>query len=259
MTSTVPASGEEFNNASIIALAQAGIGEDVLLAKIASVPCAYDMSTRSIVALKDMGVPNAVIAAMVERCARSSDAQGAGAGTAGPSIKRSSGLYVDLGMAPDHNLIKIRPTTASGGRMTGSSSLLFPFGLRMGISRVAAQMIVTSAQLRFYFYFEPDDARVGNFGSSATASAQSPSEFSLVRFSTKNGQREMVVGKRKAFGANIGINPKDAIQFSIEEIGDGIFSVTPSVLSAGQYGLVLRAGGEAYRVYDFGVSAAGDL
>lgn len=251
---TAPASAEEFNNKSVITLAQAGIGEDVLLAKIAGLPCAYDVSIQSIVALKRATVPDAVIAAMVERCASSSKAQGAVAEDADPTVKRSAGLYVDGGAAPDHKLRKIRPITASGGRTTGNGSLVFPYRLRMGIPRPTAQMVVRSPRPRFYFYFEPDDARVGDFGSSATASAQSPSEFSLVRFSTKDGQREMVVGKQKVFGASVGINPKDALQFSVDELGDGIFLVVPSPLPVGQYGFVLRAGSEAYRIYDFSVS-----
>ena len=248
------ASAEEFNNSSVVALTQAGIGEDVLLAKVASLPCTYDVSTQSIVALKRAGVSNAVIAAMIERCASSSKAQGAVAGAAGPSVKRSAGLYVDRGVAPEYRLEKVRPITGSGGRVTGNGSILFPYRLKLGIPRSTAQMAVASSQPRFYFYFEPEDARVGDFGTSATASAQSPSEFSLIRFSTKDGQREMVIAKQQAFGGSVGINPKDAIQFSMDEIGDGIFAVTPTTLAPGEYGFVLKAGSDTYRIYDFSVA-----
>jgi hypothetical protein len=245
---------ESFNNESVIQLSRAGIGPNVLLAKIASMPCAYDVSTASIVALKSNGVADAVIAAMVDRCAGASNAQGAAEVTSSPTAKRSSGLYIDLGAGGGYDIVKIRPTNASGGRTTGNGSLLFPLRVNLAIPRPSAQLVAKSPQPNFYFYFENDDQKVADFGTSANASAQSPSEFSLVHFKVKNGQREMVVAKQKMFGASIGIDPKDAVQFSVEELGDGVFKVRPMApLKAGEYAFVLRAGSEAYRIYDFSV------
>ena len=250
-----PTLAEDFGNDSIIALARAGIGDDVLLAKIASLPCSYDVSTTSIVALKGAGVGNSVIAAMVDRCAGASKAQGNVATASDPASKRAPGIYIDQDIQPTYQLEKIRPTNASGGRMTGNGSLLFPFRVKLAIPRATAQMVAVDKKPNFYFYFETDDAKVGDFGTSATISAQSPSEFSLIQFKLKDGQREMVVGKQKGFTANIGVDPKDAIQFDVEEIGDSIFKVTPlSPLIPGEYGFVLRAGSEAYRIYDFNIA-----
>lgn len=252
--SATSAIAQDFNNQSIITLTRSGVGREVLLAKVASLPCSYDVSTEGILALKKVGVADAVIAAMVERCVGSSNAQGVASKDSDPASKRSAGLYVDLGLESAHQLVRIRPTTASGGRMTGNGSLIFPFRVKLAIPRVSAQTATTGLRPRFYFYFEADDPKVGDFGTSATISAQSPSEFSLVRFKEKSGQREMVVGKQKLFGTSIGIDPKDAIQFSIEEIGDSIFVVTPlSPLDPGEYGFVLRTGSDAYRIYDFRV------
>lgn len=248
------AHAQDFNNESVITLTRAGIGPQVLLAKIGSLPCAYDVSTNGIVALKGAGVADSVIAAMVDRCLNATKAQGEVSSTSDPKQKRASGLYIDLGSEASHKLAKIRPTSGSGGKMTGNGSLLFPFRVKLAIPRASAQITASGSLPRFYFYFAPDDPKVGDFGTSATFSAQSPSEFSLVRFKEKDGQREMVVAKQKAFSGNIGIDPKDAIQFSFEEIGDGIFEVTPkAALAAGEYGFVLRSGSEAYRIYDFHV------
>lgn len=138
--------------------------------------------------------------------------------------------------------------------MTGNGSLLFPFRAKLAVPRATAQMAAASPSPAFYFYFETDDAKVADFGASVNASAQSPSEFSLVRFQVKNGQREMVVGKQKLFGASIGIDPKDAIQFSVDEIRDSVFEVLLSApLEPGEYAFILRAGSDAYRIYDFKV------
>src|SRR5262245_61223985 len=111
---------QDSGNQSIIMLAKAGIGTEVLLAKIAGQPCSYDVSTASILQLKDAGVADQVIAAMVERCIGASRAHGTESAASNPLSKRSAGLYIDLGAAPEHQLVKIRPTTASGGRTTGN-------------------------------------------------------------------------------------------------------------------------------------------
>jgi len=106
----------------------------------------------------------------------------------------------------------------------------------------------------FYFYFESADNRIGDFGTSSSAAAQSPSEFGLVRFKMNSGQREMTIGKVSGFNARVGIDPKNTIPFSMSEIGDGIFEVKMnSALQAGQYAFVLKVANDSYRVYDFQV------
>jgi hypothetical protein len=244
---------EDFNNKSVVELTKAGIGEDVILAKIAGLPCSYDVSTSAIVALKADGVENVVIAAMVDRCSGAVKAQGAVSPTSEPTSKRKPGLYLDQDSNVTYRLEVMRPTSASGGRTTGNGSILFPFRIKLALPRASAQMIASETTPSFYFYFEEDDASVGSFGTSATYSAQSPSEFSLVKFKIKDGQREMNIGKQQVFsGGSIGIDPKDAIQFDIEELGDGIFRVSPQeALVPGEYGFALRSGSDAYRIYDF--------
>lgn len=254
-TFNAPAKAEDFNNDSVVALTKAQVGTSVLLAKIASLPCSYDVSTASILALKGAGVADAVIAAMVDRCLGSVKAQGAVASASDPTAKRTPGLYIDLGAPSAHQLERIRPTMASGGRMTGNGSLLFPFRMKLAVPRATATTMAKNANPTFYFYFDADDGKVGDFGTSATAAAQSPTEFSLVRFKGKDGQREMVVAKQQMFGASIGIDPKEAIQFSVKEIGDNIFAVAPqAVLTPGEYAFVIKAGSDAYRIYDFSVA-----
>jgi hypothetical protein len=248
----VPSYAEDFGNESIVALTSAGIGDDVLLAKIASLPCSYDVSTSSIVALKGAGVENNVIAAMVDRCTGAAKAQGGVSLTSEPASKRAPGIYLDQDIQSGYRLEKIRPTVASGGRASGNGSLLFPFRVRLAIPRAVAQMVAVEKKPSFYFYFETDDAKVSEFGASVSRSAQSPSEFSLIQFKMKNGQREMVVAKQNGFTASVGVDPKNAIQFDLEEIGDSIFKVTPhALLESGEYGFILRSGSDMYRIYDF--------
>lgn len=248
----VQATAEDFTNASVVALTRAGIGADVILAKIGSLPCAYDVSTDAIVALKGAGVADRVIAAMVDRCTGATRAHGTSTSDAPPTTRRAPGLYIDLGRSGAHRIEKIRPTVASGGRASGNGSILFPYRITLAVPRTEVQASTQDPQPTFYFYFETDDGNVGTFGTSATLSAQSPAEFSLIRFRMKDGQREMVVGKQNILRARIGVDPKDAIQVASDEIEDGIFRVRATApMAPGNYAFVLRAGSDLYRIYDF--------
>ena len=59
----VPRTG--LTNADIIALRQAGFGDDLILAKISASPRAYNLAPTDMVALKKAGVSERIITAMV--------------------------------------------------------------------------------------------------------------------------------------------------------------------------------------------------
>lgn len=254
LVSAAPVRAEPFTNESVIALSKAGVGNAVLLAKVNGLPCAYDVSTPGILALKGAGVANPVIAAMVDRCTGSTRAQGVTNDADGPLVKRTPGLYVSLRAGGRTELHVIRPTLVGGVRVTGNGSVVFPYVARLEVPQGAAQTLVETDRPTFYFYFEPADEKVSDFGMAATRAAQSPAEFSLVRLRPVEGRREMTLGKVSRFNADIGVDPRNAIAFAADEIGDGIFRVDVTApLSAGEYAFVLKST-KGYRLYDFHVA-----
>jgi hypothetical protein len=52
-------------NADVLKLAAAGLPDSVILAKINSSPCSFDLSTDALVALKQAGVPDPIIEVMM--------------------------------------------------------------------------------------------------------------------------------------------------------------------------------------------------
>lgn len=248
------ASAESFNNDSIISLSSAGVDDAVLLAKIDSLPCSYNVGTDDIIRLKNAGVSNRVITAMVQRCIGSSRAQGTDDSSSDPLVKRRPGIYLWNPTAADSKLKTVRPTYAGGARVTGNGSILFPYVARLTIAQTSAQTLAPSASPVFYFYFEAADNKTGDFGTSESYAAQSPSEFALIKFKSDKGQREMTIGKVTAFNATVGIDPKNTIPIKIDEVGDGIFKVeVASPLKPGEYAFVIMAGSDKYRIYDFRV------
>lgn len=249
------ASAETFNNDSVIALARAGVGDDVLLSKVNSLPCSYDLSTEQLIRLRKSGISNAVLSAMVDRCAGASRAQGLDQASANPLVKRTPGLYLKDNSTGTERISIIRPITVSGIQISGNGSILFPFIAKLMIPRPAAQTLADSRSPVFYFYFEAADSKVGDFGTSASKAAQSPSEFSMVRFKAERNQRQMFFGRFSAFNTQLGIDPKYTIPFSINEIDDSVFEVKMNnALEPGQYGFILKVGNGAYRVYDFQIN-----
>ena len=245
---------QDFGNDGVVALSQADLGDDVILAKIETLPCVYDVSTDSLIYLRRSGVSNRVIASMVERCVGSSRAQGSDVTSANPLVHRNPGIYLDRGRIGFPDLVSLRPIMASAGQVTGNGSLLFPSKTSLGLSGASSAQAVSSGRPTLYFYFENDDRRVGDFGSSATGAAQSPNEFSLVRFRVRNGQRQLNIGQGNMFNTRIGLDPEDVLGLSIEEVNDGIYRVSPSEdLTPGEYGFALKMGSDTYRIFDFRV------
>lgn len=257
-----PALAQAFDNAAVITLHKAGLGTSSIQAKVESMPCAYDVSTSALVALKKAGLGEGVIAAMVRRCAnavRPRDGSGAAMGDpANPLAAHPPGIYLFPQGTSPAPMPLLRPSQASGVKVSGNGSLLFPHVARLVVARASAQLRVANSLPTFYFYFEPGDRKVGGFGTVSSGAAQSPEEFNLVRFTAKNGERQAVIGKNEPLNYQRGVDPRFAIPFAIAEVGEGIFRVTiDSPLEPGEYAFILAAESRRmnyFRIYDFAIT-----
>lgn len=249
------AQAQAFDNAAVMKLTSAGLGEDAIIAKIRSLPCDYDLGTEQLISLKKVGVSDHVITAMVDRCAGASRAQGVNS-SSDPTAAHRPGIYLDTQATAGRGLLMLRPTLTTGMKVTGNGSILFPYQAKLTVPQPAAQLKVATRKPVFWFYFDTADQKVGSFGTVSTTAAQSPDEFSLVRFREGDGGRQFSVGKIKAFTGRVGVDPKVAIRFTTTEVRDGAFKVElPADLETGEYGFVLPGERDKYRIYDFSVGA----
>lgn len=248
---------QQFDNNAVISLQKAGLGEGIIITKIISLPCGYDVSTDGLIALKKAGVTDNVIAAMVDRCAGASRAQGTVSESADPLVKRTPGIYLFQDWLSAKTLIQIRPAINSGMRTTGNGSLIFPLKQMLQVPTLNSQNIAHRRRPIFYFYFKNDDKYVSDFGIDRSLAAQSPTEFNLIRFKVNKSAREIEVGRASQyFSVDVrnGVSPKDVIAFSTDEIGDGIFKVMPTYeLAPGEYAFVFAGEKGRSRVYDFAI------
>lgn len=252
---TCAAHAQTFDNEAVLALHKAGLGDSAIITKIDSLPCAYDVSTARLIALKKAGLSDDVLAAMIARCAGAGRAQGVESGSADPAAHHAPGIYLVAEPAGSAALQLLRPAIASGERTTGNGSLLFPFKVKLVVPRSSAQITAHGGHPVFYFYFDAADRKVSGFGRMATVSAQSPGEFNLVHFTIRNAGREVDIGRLVGFNRSAGIDPRYTLPFVSQELGDGVFKVTPDQpLAPGEYAFVLSGEKGHTRIYDFSVA-----
>ncbi len=271
-----PVHAETLTNETVLMLIKAGMGDEVIIAKIKASPSQFDLSTDKIIALKNQGVSSAVLAAMV---GAPGDPHAASAAltvdSPDPQVPHPPGVYLLLPDPAPGKMARIDPTTSNQTK-TGN---FLGYALTGGIASMSFKAVIPNPNARvgtpqtqpvFYFYFDQAVSSLsGSGGFNAMfgpgSAVTSPSEFSLVRFESKNARREAKVGKFNIGGAKTGVMDKDRIPFEYEKVTPGVFKVTTSnPLPPGEYGFLysisgggvgmMGAGNMMARVFDFSIT-----
>lgn len=262
------AHAETLRNADVVALLEAGIGEEAVIALIETSDVEFDTATRTVLALSSQGVPSGVIAAMV-RAERSqielSDS------SPDPLVPHFTGFYLMDNWSPEARMWKIDPTVSSQTKTGG----ILGYALTGGIASASLKAVLpgASAQLQtprsrpeFYVYLDgAAGTDTGVFSNGFGSSIQSPNEFSLIALAKKRDRREARVGSLNIAGSKTGVMDQDQIPFSYEQIAQGVFRITPDAdLAPGEYGFLfalaggsgpgLSGGVSGARVFDFTVT-----
>ena len=264
----IAASAETLNNATVVTLVKAGLGDEAIIAKIKATPGHFDLSTDQIISLKQEGVPSSVIAAML-----SGGANPPGTATSIDSpdwrMPHPAGIYLYKGEGGSAQMARIDPTTANQTKTGGMLGYMMTGGLvsikmKSVIPNAHARVNGSAARPEFYFYFDEANtslshgANTGSFLAGPAVTITSPNEFSLVRFDVKDNRREARVGSFNIAGSKSGIMDKDRIAFSYDRVGPGVFRVKPDTdLAPGEYGfLYSMSAGSTSGMYSGGVMSA---
>jgi hypothetical protein len=255
LLAAAPASAETLNNDAVITLLNAGLGDEVVIAKIKSTPSTFDLSTEQVIALKGKGVSGPVIAAMITAAAAPTQTA-MSVDSPDPMVPHPSGIY----LAGVDKMTRIESTTTREARTSGMFGSMLTGGLtgmrvKAGINGTTARVATNEVSPVFYFYFDQAAQGLGAAGGAVT----SPNEFSLIRFEKKKDKREAVIGSVGFGGAKSGLRDKDQIDFQADQITPGTYKITiTEPLKAGEYGFVsggVGSGSNAtFRVFDFTVN-----
>lgn len=258
----VPAGAETLTLDTVVTLAQTGIGDEAVIAKIKSSGTHYDLSVEQMLDLKRKGVSGPIIAALM------------GPGTVqlsqdspDPAVPHASGVY--LLNESGTKVARIDPTVTNQAKTGGILGYAFTGGIasasiKASIQNASARVRSTQTTPQFYFFFDESNPQTANgpqvWAAGTAATVSSPSEFSLVRLNQKDGRREARVGSFNIAGGKTGVMDKDRIPFSYELVRPGVYRVKPSTaLPKGEYGFMysLTGGGGAgamtARIFDFGI------
>lgn len=246
------ANAETLNNEAVVSLVKAGLGDEVVIAKIKSSAVQFDLSTAQIIALKGRGVSGPVIAAMIDTSQAGSVSSKAAfsADSPDPMVPHPSGIYMLADWLPEAKMIRIDPTMSNQTKTGGILGYAFtggiaPLSMKTVLPNGSARVKTSQGQPVFYFYFDEANrslsqgASTGVWLAGPAASVTSPSEFSLVRFDVKKDRREARVGSFNIAGAKTGVMDKDRISFAYDQVTPGVFKVTPSAsLKPGEYAFI---------------------
>ena len=265
---------ETMTNDEVISLSKAGLNPSLIVGKIRTSKTNFDLSTDSLIALKKAGVSDDIVAAMLEAKSGKSVNSTPGVNSTGaaspgvlgdpndPMAKHNYGIFLYEEKDGARKMTPLKANVSAQNRTGG----LFTSSLTYGIGKVKtktnlpgrnADLQLQATMPTFYFYL---DITSGGLNT-ASGVPSDPKEFTLVRFNQRSDNREVTIGKSNAFGAKGGLSDEYVVSFKAEDMGNGIFKVTPSVdLKKGEYGFMLvnsgnsnTAAGVGSKFFDFGV------
>lgn len=267
---SVIAQDEVMTNDEVISLTKAGLAGSVIIGKIRTSKSNFDMSTDALIKLKQSGVPDDVVAAMLE--AKS----GKGPGTSGaalvgptgdpndPTSKKNYGIYLFEERDGQRKMTQLQANVSAqnrtGGKFTAS---ITPFGLgkvktKTNLPGRNAALQINSTSPVFYFYLDNTSGGLNT----ASGIPSTPNEFTLVRFNQRSDNREVTIAKENSWGAKGGLSDEYVVPLQAEDLGNGIFKVTAAIdLKKGEYGFLLvnsgnsnTAQGVGSKFFDFGIT-----
>ena len=239
-------SQEKLTNQSILKFHKLGFDSNIIKSKINVSLCAFNTSIDSLGFLKENGVPTDVLAMMIEKS----------------NVVAESGIFY---YNDNNELIKIEPSVFAGTKTNALAA-----GLTYGIASAKIKSYIPNASSKNFvsaknlsFIFQFDKKQENNLGSGNWwfKTASSPNEFVLTKLEQKKDKRELTTGKITVVTAStrIGVDPKDAIKFNIEDLGAGRYKVNVEYsLMAGEYcffyqGTVPMGGYNNQSIFDFTV------
>lgn len=260
---------DKLTNSEVISLTKAGLASSVILEKIRTSQTDFDTSTDGLIALKQAGVADDVVAAMVSaRTGGSRNVPAPGGDPAGdpndPMSKHGFGIYLYQEEGGVRKMTQLQPNMSAQNRTGGAfTASMTPFGLgkvktKTNLPGRSANVQIKDTSPVFYFYL---DSTSGGLNTSSGIPS-TPNEFTLVRFNQRSDNREVTIAKTNSWGSKGGLSDEYVVALTAEPLGNGVFKVTATApLKKGEYGFMMlnsgnanTAAGVGSKFFDFGVN-----
>lgn len=273
----------------VIAMKQAGLSDDLVIAKIRQNNKPENLSTDELIALKKQNVSDAVIKALMnpaDTAVSDSAASGPaianrilnlnpsgatpepGSSAAGnpddPMTPHDSGIYVfSADSAGRPHMVMLERAAYQGTKTGGVFTSAFTYGAVKAKTKAilpgkSASIRATEGRPVFYFYFEDKAAGLGRAGLFAGGSVSNPNQFALLKLNVDKHNRSTEIGAFSMWGASSGSQEKSMISFKANRLAPGLYKVqTDGELGAGEYCFVATS--DVLGAYGSGATFAHDL
>ena len=267
---SVFAQDEVMTNSEVITLAKAGLNQSIIINKIRTSKSDFDLSTDSLIELKKAGISDEIVNAMLT--AKTGDKMPAQNAVGMNQVKgdpndpmspHGYGVYLYEENNGERKMTQLLPNVSAQNRTGGNfTAAITPFGLgkrktKANLPGRNAEMQINDTTPVFYFYL---DATSGGLNTSSGIPS-TPNEFALIEFNQRSDNREITIGKSNEWSSKGGLSDESVIAFTSEDLGNGIFKITPSrELTKGEYAFFLLNSGNSNasaaigsKFFDFGV------
>jgi hypothetical protein len=260
-------------NGDVIQMVKAGFPDATVIKAIEANQTNFDVSVPALMELKNAGVSQPLIDAMLSAEAKKNAPEAAPKPANepppdpnNPTSPHNPGIYWLSKSGAGNRMLRLEASAYSQTKTGG----LFASGMTMGIhkgkmkavlSGEHAALRITEPNPKFYFYF---NEKPQGFGQSSPGSVQAskPEEFALAEMERHGKERTLNVGEigiGTFGGASSGLSSKDTVPMEVQNVAPGIYEVTPSKpLAPGEYCFVPPSGAAGFgmaggAVFDFGV------
>lgn len=254
--STLGLAQETITNESVVQMVELGFDDYMIMDKINTSDVKFDASISALGSLKKAGVSSEILSLIMDKSKQ--------------NTKSKTGIYYLAANGEDK---LVQPSVFSGSNSNAVAQKLVS-GLinskkKAQLPKTQSNNVINTTQPEFTFIFDPSVTEVDNMqnnqGNQAGIlnwwfrMASNPNEFVLVKLTVKEKKnlREVITGKNSWITSSSGIDPKYALNFSIEEIEGNKFKVTPDSLEPGEYCFIYQGqipqGRENQSVFDFSI------
>lgn len=261
IASQSPQQKEVLNNDAVIQLKQLGLGEGIIVEKIKTSQCEFDLSLNGLKQLKAAEVSDNIISAMLSaKSAVNGNGNAFATQSADPNDPKSphdAGIWLYYEASGKPVMTELEPSVYSQSK--SGVGFFMQFGQTVKnkavINSAHAELVITNRQPVFYFYFEHVQA-----GLSDSQGATSPNEYTLARFevSENNNERRLVMGSLNAYSGGVsGAESKSVQSIDFQKLSPGIYKVSPKEsLGDGEYGFFYSGNTGGGKVFDFGIKGS---
>ncbi len=248
---------EILDNKTVINLTKKKIQESIIISKINSSNCLFDITADGLINLKEQGVADKVIEVMIDKARVSSKKTGKSDVDEILAKIEESGIYfLD---SVNNEMVKLDATPTTGQRQ-GSFGQAYASGLTGGLSRMKNKLQIAGLNANynvksnavFYLLFESSDVKLNNAQNKKddtnqsnnpfswmnvqSSEAVSPNDFVVLKCSTKGKSREFTASSQSAFSAKGGIKGKEVADFQYKKITKNLYKLSfPQPLKPGHY------------------------